>query len=122
MYVGPFTTVLRHLQRAAPATEARTDRQLLEQFARHHDERAFASLVRRHGGLVLGVCWRVLRRAPDAEDAFQATFLVLARKAGSMRWQDSVGSWLHAVAYRLAQKAKSEAARRAHKERKAADM
>jgi RNA polymerase sigma factor (sigma-70 family) len=124
MYDGHFTAVLRHLQRAGagPETEARTDRQLLDQFARHGNDQAFAQVVRRHGALVLGVCWRVLRQSQDAEDAFQATFLVLARKAGAIRWHDSVGSWLHAVAYRLAQKARADAVRREKKERKAADM
>src|SRR5438552_1945089 len=76
-----------------------SDRQLLQRFADHRDESAFAALVRRYGPLVLGVGRRVLRRAEDCEDVFQATFLTLARKADSVRWQESVGGWLHEVAW-----------------------
>src|SRR5262249_456193 len=89
--------VIDHIRRLTrpPAGEDLTDRQLLQRFAAGRDEVAFAALVRRHGRLVLGVCRRVLRQEQDAEDAFQATFLILARKAGSVRWQESVGGWLH---------------------------
>jgi RNA polymerase sigma factor (sigma-70 family) len=96
------------------------DCQLLERFVEHRDEQAFAALVRRHGALVLGVCQRVLPRAEDCEDVFQATFLALARKAGTVAWQESVGGWLHKVAYRLARKAKADVARRSAREREAA--
>src|SRR5687768_991240 len=98
----------------------RSDRQLLQTFARTGDESAFALVVRRHGGLVLGVCRRLLGSLDDAEDAFQATFLVLARKAGEVAWQDCVRNWLHGVAYRVARKARAARQRRAHKERQAA--
>src|SRR5262245_4169146 len=96
--------------------EAPTDAQLLARFLTHRDEGAFAALVRRHGPLVLGVCRRVLRHAQDAEDAFQAAFLVLARKARSVLKREAVGSWLYVVAYRIAQKARADKARRRAKE------
>src|SRR5262249_1895571 len=75
------------------------DQLLLERFRADRDEAAFAALVERHGTMVLGVAWNVLAHRQDAEDVFQATFLVLARRAGSVREQGSVGSWLHGVAY-----------------------
>lgn len=93
-----------------------TDRQLLARFAEQSEEGAFASLVQRHGPMVLGVCRSLRLEVPDAEDVFQAVFLVLARKAGGVSWHDSVAGWLYQVAYRLAQKARSEAARRYKRE------
>jgi RNA polymerase sigma factor (sigma-70 family) len=98
------------------ADEDKSDAQLLERFVRHHDEEAFRSLVRRHGPMVLGTCRRILRREEDAEDAFQGTFLVLARKAAAIRNHVAVGSWLHGVAARLALRLRSEAARRRARE------
>jgi RNA polymerase sigma factor (sigma-70 family) len=89
-----------------------SDAQLLDRFARHREEAAFTALVRRHGRLVLGVCRRVLRQEQDAEDAFQATFLALARQAGSLRASEAVGSWLYRVAYRIATRAEVHMARR----------
>src|SRR5271170_5268095 len=77
------------------------DRQLLQQFS-SGDEAAFTEIVDRHGGLVMGVCRRVLQHTQDAEDAFQATFMVLARKAGKIAWQESIANWLHGVACRIA--------------------
>jgi RNA polymerase sigma factor (sigma-70 family) len=97
----------------APSPEEASDAQLLERFAARRDERAFAVLLERHGRLVLGVCRRVLRHVQDAEDAFQATFLVLARKAAWRGWSDSVAGWLYAVAQRVARKARAAARRRA---------
>jgi len=97
-----------------------TDRELLERFVSRRDEKAFAALVERHGALVLGVCRRVLRNFADAEDAFQATFLVLARRAGVIHWGDSVGNWLYQVAFRIAANARTETARRQARERLAA--
>jgi RNA polymerase sigma factor (sigma-70 family) len=113
--------VLRHLRGLAAAErgEQVTDRQLLERFALRREETAFAALVRRHGPVVWGVCRRVLRNHHDAEDAFQATFLVLAQKAGSVGRQGSVGGWLHRVAYHAALKARARAANRERHERQA---
>jgi RNA polymerase sigma-70 factor (ECF subfamily) len=96
-----------------------SDRALLDRFAASHDEGAFAEIVRRYGGLVMGSCRRVLRNADDAEEAFQATFLILARKAGSVRKAESLAPWLHATALRTALNAKSSALRRTLRERRA---
>jgi len=96
-----------------------TDRRLLEAFAQTGDESAFAEVVRRHGPLVLGVCRRILGNLQDAEDAFQATFLVLARKAGTLAWHDSVKNWLHGVACRIAMKSRSQSLKRKQKEKAA---
>src|SRR5262245_4986931 len=74
-----------------------SDRHLLQQFSDRRDEAAFGTLLRRHGPMVLDVCRGVLGNEADAEDAFQATFLILARKAESIRKTESVGSWLHGV-------------------------
>jgi RNA polymerase sigma factor (sigma-70 family) len=100
-----------------------TDGQLLERFTTGTGEAAelaFAALVERHGPMVLRVCQSVLREPHDAQDAFQATFLVLVRKAGSIRKRDSLSSWLHGVAYRIAACARAATARRLRHERKAA--
>src|SRR5262245_6437963 len=106
MVVRPFHSLLTYLHRTAGGRDQAelTDRQLLASFSAQ-DEEAFAVLVRRHGPTVQSVCRRLLGHVHDAEDAFQATFLVLARRAGSVRWQESVGSWLYGVAYRVALKA-----------------
>jgi RNA polymerase sigma factor (sigma-70 family) len=98
---------------------AESDRGLLRAFAESGDESAFTELVRRHGPLVLGVCRRILGNVQDAEDAFQATFLVLARKASALQWQDSIKNWLHGVACRVAMKARGQIVRRRQKERAA---
>jgi RNA polymerase sigma factor (sigma-70 family) len=93
----------------APAGDA----ELLDRFVCDRDERAFEALVRRHGPMVLAVCRRVLRNEQDAEDAFQATFLVLARKAGSVNPRGALAGWLHGVAHNVSRKARCRVARRA---------
>ena len=124
MAQGQLDAVLRYIRKLAGAREvgAATDRQLLERFTTLRDESAFAALVERHGPMVLGVCQRILRNEHDAEDAFQATFLVLARKASSQRWRESVGGWLYEVACRVARKARADRARRQVRERQVAIM
>jgi RNA polymerase sigma factor (sigma-70 family) len=112
--------VLRQIRRlgAVSVPDERTGEQLVRAFADHREERAFTALVRRHGPLVLGVCRSVLWHAQDAEDVFQATFLVLARKAASVRKGEAVAGFLHGVAHRLALQLKRSAARRrAHEPR-----
>jgi RNA polymerase sigma factor (sigma-70 family) len=106
---------------AVPRTGQSSDQELIDRFATHRDQAAFEALVRRHGPMVLGVCRRILHKGPDVEDAFQATFLVLTRKAASLRHRELVGNWLYGVAHRLALRTKADAARRrAHEARAAA--
>src|SRR5579871_545177 len=87
------------------------DRQLLQRFVALREEAAYAALLQRHGPMVLGVCRRVLRQPQDVEDAFQATFLLLARGADSIRQPDAVGGWLHGVARRVAVKLRTKTVR-----------
>jgi RNA polymerase sigma factor (sigma-70 family) len=103
----------KHLRTLSTAARAENvpDSDFLQRFAAQRDEEAFATLVRRHGPMVLRVCQRVLHDVHAAEDAFQAAFLLLSRKAASLRRADSVGCWLHSVAYRLALKARTQLAR-----------
>ncbi|HEV3263695.1 MAG TPA: sigma-70 family RNA polymerase sigma factor [Gemmataceae bacterium] len=111
-------TILQHVRALVGSETTRdlTDGDLLHRFAVSGEEAAFAALVRRHGRLVLDVCRQVLRQEQDAEDAFQATFLVLARRAGSIQKGEAVGSWLYGVAYRTAMSARKAAARRRRRE------
>ncbi len=99
-----------------------TDARLLERYIAGRDELAFEALVRRHGPMVLGVCRRVLDDPNDADDAFQAAFLLLARDGRSIRADGSIGGWLHRVAWRIALQVKSDAARRRDQERRAAEL
>jgi RNA polymerase sigma factor (sigma-70 family) len=104
------------------AANARTDAELLASFAAGRDESAFAAIMRRHGPMVLRLCRRTAGHAQDAEDAFQATFLVLARMAGTVRKREALASWLYGVAYRLAHRTRTAATRRRRIERNLLEM
>jgi RNA polymerase sigma factor (sigma-70 family) len=110
-----------HLRRAALRQDGAglTDSDLLEQYVTQREEAAFEALLRRHGPMVLGVCCRVLRNEADAEDAFQATFLVLVRKAASIRSRSTLSNWLYGVAHNTALKAMEMNRKRHTKEREA---
>jgi RNA polymerase sigma factor (sigma-70 family) len=112
----PRGTVLTYLKQVLATADEASDGQLLERYRHGSDPAAFADLVRRHGPMVLGVCRRILHDAADADDAFQATFLVLLRKAAAIGRGEAVGSWLYKVAYRTALRARHTAARRRARE------
>ena len=115
--------VLRHVRKlAAPNVAVADDAELLKGFAARRDARAFEELLRRHGPLVWRVCRRLLTQADRAEDAFQATFLVLFRRARSLDRRRSVANWLYTVAYHAALKARANAARRRLREREVVEM
>jgi RNA polymerase sigma factor (sigma-70 family) len=116
---SPFIHHIRHLIGIDPAAGL-TDSQLLERFLTERDETAVEVLVRRYGPLVFGVCRRALQNTHAAEDAFQATFLVLMRKAPALHCHEPLGGWLYRVAYRLALRARANEARRRHCETQAA--
>jgi RNA polymerase sigma factor (sigma-70 family) len=119
-----LSAVARHLRSLVEtrglADEA--DGELLQRFADRRDETAFTALLRRHGPMVLAVGRRILSHEHDAEDVYQAAFLLLARQARSIRKREAVGSWLHGVAHRLAVRAKGQARERIQRERQAAAM
>src|SRR5260370_26089868 len=96
----PMSALLHHLHKVLNTETARqlSDDEALQRFTAQQDESAFAALMQRHGPLVLSVCRHFLRHEQDAEDAFQATFLVLARQAGTIRKERSVANWLYGVA------------------------
>src|SRR5437868_3363118 len=124
MATGPLSELVQHLRTAALARDQAglTDGQLLECFLSRRDEAAVTALVRRHGPMVWGVCRRLLRSHHDAEDAFQATFLVLVRKAASVSPREKVANWLYGVAYQTALEARTRAARRRAREGEASEM
>jgi len=115
---GRANDLLSHLRRVfmARSDAGLSDGQLLECFLSQRNEAAFATLVHRHAAMVLGVCRRVLCHGQDAEDAFQATFLVLVRKAAGLRDRRNLGNWLYGVAHHTALKARAARARRRFKE------
>jgi RNA polymerase sigma factor (sigma-70 family) len=121
MAIPQSATILHHLRQTILRHEnaGLTDGQLLRSFLYRRDEAAFEALVRRHGPMVRGVCRRVLRNLEDADDAFQAAFLVLIRKALTLTTREVIGDWLHGVAYRTALKARVAASRRRMKEKQA---
>jgi RNA polymerase sigma factor (sigma-70 family) len=113
------TTLLQYLHGAVGVPpSAVSDRDLIQHFLSHHDEESFRALVRRHGTMVRCTCLRVLGNPHDAEDAFQATFLILARRGGSIR-ENSAGPWLHQVAQRAARRLRADIAQRRAQERQA---
>jgi RNA polymerase sigma factor (sigma-70 family) len=119
MAMAHLSDFLRRLTRglAKETLRDQSDRRLVEQALLGQDEAAFQTMLQRHGAMVYRVCWRVLQHSQDTEDAFQATFLVLARKLPTLRRHDSLASWLHGVAYRVALKARARAAlRRRHEQ------
>src|SRR5215208_4617424 len=122
MATANVSAFLRRLTRGmvAETLADHSDRQLVERLLARPDEAVFEAIVRRHGPMVYRVCWRVLQQEQDTEDAFQATFLLLAQKSHTVRQQASLASWLHGVAHRVALQAKDRAATRARHECRAA--
>jgi RNA polymerase sigma-70 factor (ECF subfamily) len=124
MGTNAVNRVINQLRRTAFRQDATglTDAELLEHYLSRRDEAAFEGLVRRHGPMVLGVCRRILRNEADAEDAFQATFLVFVRKAGSIRSRQTLSNWLYGVAHNTALKARAMNGKRQVKEWQAGAM
>ena len=124
MTPGPMGGMLRHIRQLAVAADLgeANDAELLEHFTARRDEAAFAALLRRHGPMVLAVCRRVLHHEADAEDAFQATFLILIRQAAGIARPAALGCWLHEVALRTACRARARSATRRRHERQVPPM
>src|SRR5262245_66135461 len=119
MVTAHLSDFLRRLTCGMAAERLRdhSDRQLVETALAGRDEAAFQAVVHRHGPMVYRVCWRVLQHPQDVEDAFQATFLLLAQNLRTIRKRDSLASWLHGIAHRVSLKARSrQAARQRHEE------
>src|SRR5262245_55323112 len=124
MATGQPSEILRHLRRTVLLQDGAepTDAQLLEGYGGRRDQAALEALVRRHGPMVWGVCRRTLGSHHDAEDAFQATFLVLVRKAASISSRELLANWLYGVAHQTALNARALAARRKERERQVTPM
>jgi RNA polymerase sigma factor (sigma-70 family) len=124
MATSPMSEAIQHFRRSVLLREGtgRTDGQLLDDYISRRDEAALAALVCRHGQMVWGVCRRVLRNYHDVEDAFQATFLVLVRRAASIASRELLANWLYGVAHQTALKARATALRRSARERQVAEM
>ena len=124
MATGQLSGVIHHLRRAMLLRDGAglTDQQLLEDYTSRRDAAALAAIVQRHGPMVWGVCRRVLTNYHDAEDAFQATFLVLVRRAASIASPELLANWLYGVAHQTAIKARATVARRKMRERQVAEM
>src|ERR1700688_360934 len=124
MVTSQMSEVIPYLRRTVLLRDGAglTDGQLLEDYISRRDEEALAALVRRHGPMVWGVCRRVLRNHHDAEDAFQATFLVLVRKAASIASRELLANWLYGVAHQTALKARATATKRLATERQLTEI
>src|SRR6202790_3988505 len=124
MPISQLSGVIQHLRRAMLLRDGAglTDGQLLEDYISRRDETALADLVQRHGPMVWGVCRRVLSNYHDAEDAFQATFLVLVRRAASIASPELLANWLYGVAHQTAIKARATALKRRVRERQVTEM
>jgi RNA polymerase sigma factor (sigma-70 family) len=124
MAIGRISEIIQHLRRTVVPRDGAglSDGQLLEDYISSRDETALAAIVWRHGPMVWGVCRRILRNCQDAEDAFQATFLVLLRKAASVVPRERLANWLYGVAYQTALKARAMAAKRRARETQVMEM
>src|SRR5262245_51027315 len=111
---------IQAIQAIFPVGDDCTDRELLNRYSSNRNGGAFAELMRRHGPMVYGTCRRIAQNGADADDAFQATFFVLARKADSIRSKDAVGAWLYGVAVKVAQRARHQAIKRRRRQMAAA--
>src|SRR5438552_3030617 len=122
--ISPVINVVEHLRKTVLRREEDTlsDGQLLDRFLENRDDVAFAVLVRRHGPMVWRVCRRIVGQPADAEDAFQATFLILVRKAAAVKPREAVGNWLYGVARHTALKARAACTRVRSREKQVASM